>query len=307
VNTDSELKMGRAEHEKPPMEASRKQPGGLPKPCSTGFECTGHAVTQDSGQKQLRRFAYEDYCDSLVVFADILGMSREVSAIQDEAGFQVVSAVIQLLQGQAKLWSSLDGMLDKLKAFAISDSLVISMPWQSSVAATALITAMHSFQYEMLLRAGHLLRGFMTRGKLFHVDQFLFGEGFVRAYNAEIGLKGGPPRIVLDPQLIEFALARGADSPPVGVSSAFNMLRRDPRDGKWFIDYLKPVGVLEKESPDELRVERKQVRQWVRERAVTYQDEQSIAEKYTWLAEHERSTRAEFLSLLQNREKGPIG
>jgi hypothetical protein len=30
VNTDSELKMGRAEHEKPPMEASRKQPGGLP-------------------------------------------------------------------------------------------------------------------------------------------------------------------------------------------------------------------------------------------------------------------------------------
>ncbi len=259
---------------------------------------------QDSGQKQLHRFAYEDYCDSLVVFSDILGMRREISAIQDEAGFQLVSAVIQLLQGQAELWSSLDGVLDELKAFAISDSLVISMPWQSRGAATALIAAMHGFQYGMLLRAGHLLRGFMTRGKLLHVDQFVFGEGLIRACNGETDLKGGPPRIVLDPQLAESVLARGADSPPLGMSSAFDMLRRDPCDGRWFIDYLKPVGVLEKENPDELRADRERIRQWTTDRATTHQADSRIFSKYFWLREYERSTRSEFSDLLEQMEDG---
>jgi hypothetical protein len=259
---------------------------------------------QDSRQKELHRFAYEDYCDSLVVFSDILGMRSEISAIQDEAGFQLVSAVIQLLQGQAELWSSPDGMLDELKAFAVSDSLVISMPWRSRVAATALIIAMHDFQYEMLLRAGHLLRGFMTRGKLLHVDRFVFGEGLVRACRGEAALKGGPPRLVLDPQLAESALARGVDRPRPGMSSAFDMLRRDPCDGRWFIDYLKPVGVPERKDLDDLRADRERIEKWTIDRARMHAGDPHISSKYGWLGEYERNTRSEFNDLLKQIEDG---
>jgi len=136
---------------------------------------------------------YEDYRDSLVVFADILGMEREIRAIANEQSFRIVATVLGLLRGQAESWCSMDGTLQDFRATAVSDSLIIPMPWRSKGAAVALIEAMSDLQYGMLLNAGRLLRGYLTRGRLHHKGEAIFGEGYVRAYQGEQGLKSGPP------------------------------------------------------------------------------------------------------------------
>jgi hypothetical protein len=41
----------------------------------------------------------------------------------------------------------------------------------------------------------------MAPGKLYHKDEFIFGEAFIRAWKGEQGLTNGPLRIVLDPEL----------------------------------------------------------------------------------------------------------
>jgi hypothetical protein len=253
---------------------------------------------------QPEQLSYEDYRDSLVVFADVLGMSREILSIDDEQSFKIAAFVLQLLREQARSWRSMDGRLRALQATAVSDSLIISIPWQSEVGASALIAAMSAFQYDLLWRGGHLLRGYLARGQLYHKDEFVFGEGYIRAWKGEEGLKNGPPRIVLDPELAAYALERGEDKPPDGYHSAFEYLHQDPCDGLWFIDYLKPVGTRKKDSAESLRTARGNIREWIKRQQDAYQADHHVGSKYHWLEQYEITTRAGFEALLLEREGG---
>ena len=96
------------------------------------------------------QLSYVDYRDSLVVLADVLGMGHEILSIDNEASFDPVAYVLQLLREQAELWRSMNGELQGLQATAVSDTLIISMPLESNLGATALILPMHSFQYGLL-------------------------------------------------------------------------------------------------------------------------------------------------------------
>jgi len=253
---------------------------------------------------QPEQLVYKDYRDSLVVFADVLGMGREILSIDGEQSFKIAALVLQWLRGQARSWRSMDGWLRDLQATAVSDSLIISIPWQSEVGVSALIAAMHSFQYGLLWHGRHLLRGYLARGRLYHKDEFVFGEGYIRAWKGEQGLKNGPPRIVLDPDLAAYALERGADKPPDGYDSAFEYLRQDPCDGLWFIDYLKPVGSRNKDSVESLRTARENIREWIKRQQDIYQEDHHVNSKYHWLEQYETTTRAGFEALLLEREDG---
>lgn len=253
---------------------------------------------------QPKRLLYEDYRDALVVFADVLGMGRQILSIDDEQSFRTVASVLELLHGQARLWRSMGGRLQDLQATAVSDSLIISIPWQSEVGASALIAAMHSFQYDLLLRGGRLLRGYLARGRLYHKDEFIFGEAFIRAWQGEQGLKNGPPRIVLDPGLAAYELEMGANKPPDGWASAFEYLRQDACDGLWFIDYLKPIGVPGTDGPQELRTAREEIREWIKNQKKVHQADHRVSSKYYWLEEYEEATCEGFESLLSKSARG---
>ena len=248
------------------------------------------------------QFFYEDYRDSLGVFADVLGMTSEILSISDKRTFGDVARVLGLLREQARLWRSMDGLLLDFQAVAGSDSVVISMPWNSGVGATALIEAIGGLQYGLLLHAKHLLRGYMARGRLYHKDEFIFGEAYIKASKGEQGLRNGPPRIVVDPELAEYALKHGAAKPPNGQYSAFSELRRDPCDGLWFIDYLKPVGTRSEGKPQELQAAREEIRRWIGSQKRHHQADHHVGSKYQWLEQYEAATRAEFESLLLSRE-----
>ncbi len=252
---------------------------------------------------QPEQLSYIDYRDSLVVFADLLGMSRKVQSIDDEDSFKIVGFTLGMLREQANAWRSLDGMLQELAATVVSDSLIVSMPWHSEVAATALIHAMHHFQYKLLLHTGHVLRGYMSRGMLYHKDALLFGEGYIRAWKGEQEQKNGPPRIVLDPELAEYALSIGANQPKDGYVSAFEALRYDDYDGLWYIDYLKPLNLRDEHNLEERRADREKIRVWIQKQKATHQRDYHICSKYYWLEQYESSTRAEFKNSLSEAAK----
>lgn len=254
-------------------------------------------------EMQPKQLLYKDYRDSLVVLADVLGMSHEILAIDNETSFNPVAHVLQSLQEQANNWRKMNGDLQELQATAVSDTLIISIPLKSNLAATALILAMHSFQYSLLRYEVHLLRGYMAPGRLYHMDEYIFGEAFIRAWEGEQGLKNGPPRIVLDPKLAAYALKMGANKPPDDSRSAFEYLRQDPCDGLWFIDYLKPIGIRSLDRPEKLRTEREGIREWIKKQKEHHHTDHHVKLKYHWLEQYEAATHEEFENLLAERSQ----
>lgn len=198
----------------------------------------------------------------------------------------------------------MDGMLQDLQATAVSDSLIISIPSTNKVAASALIAAMHGFQYGLLWPGRHLLRGYMALGRLYHKDEFVFGDGYIRAWKGEQGLTNGSPRIVLDPELANYTLSWADRESQEGKVSAFDSLRQDSCDGLWFIDYLKPVGTRNKDNPEKLRTAREEIREWIKNQKEVYQADHRVSSKYHWLEQYEAATRTEFENLLSERSRG---
>ena len=143
----------------------------------------------------------------------------------------------------------------------------------------------------------------MARGRLYHKDEFIFGEAFIRACKGEQGLKNGPPRIVLDPELAAYALETGADKSTDGYPSAFEYLHQDPCDGLWFIDYLKPIGTRNEDKPEELRTAREEIRKWIKKQKADHQADHHVCSKYQWLEQYEVATRTEFENLLSERSR----
>ena len=243
---------------------------------------------------------YAEYVDSVVLFGDLLGITQRIESIRDQDDFARVAEVLSLLREQARLWSSTQDLLAELKASAISDSLVISIPYRHIAAACSLAIASHSFQYHLLLYTGNLMRGYMCRGPVYHSSDLCFGKGFQDAYAGEKQLKG-PPRVVISPSLIDSAVAAGAHTSGPGYVSLFDYLRQDPCDERWHIDYLKPVGLLAGESADQLRINRKSIASWAEKRTKECSS-QHIADKYRWILNYERDTRDAFDKMIDQQD-----
>jgi len=250
----------------------------------------------------LTQLSYSEYRDSQIILVDVLGMRSRIRQIANAQGFDTVASVLGVLREQAVRWSSMDGRFADLKATAVSDSLAVSLPFRSDVAAISLAFLMHGFQYDLFLHTGHLLRGYMTRGALYHEDGILFGEGHLRALEGEERLlKGGPPRIVIDPELVALAQAQGAEHPPAGWSSVFEALRQDQCDGHWFIDFLKPIGLPGEGRAEVLRNDRGRLRALIASQIEAHRKDRRVRAKYAWLRQYEAISRADFDSLLAAR------
>lgn len=91
-----------------------------------------------------------------------------------------------------------------------------------------------------MVNMGIFLRGAVTLGGIFHDDQFVFGPGFLRAFELEKAV-AKYPRIILDTHFLD-----GMEKYPKLMfthdesdkAEIMELLRQD-FDGVWFIDYVK--------------------------------------------------------------------
>ena len=142
---------------------------------------------------------YEDFIDCMVGFVDILGFDSSVRNIQSHEDFFDVAKLLFTIKGSANIFNENKGLLKNLRITAISDSIIVTMPYHDPVCAIALIKILHQFQYD-LLAAGFetLLRGYIIRSLVYHKYNIIFGKGYSDAYIKEKEI-GHAPRIVIDP------------------------------------------------------------------------------------------------------------
>jgi hypothetical protein len=230
---------------------------------------------------------YADFKESLVAFIDILGFSQAIRAIRDRDSFLSVASVVSALRDQAEAWTAGLPPLVSVSMTAMSDSVVISIPYSDPTCAYSLIALTAILQYQLLAYYKTPIRGYIGEGPVFHRDGLVFGAGYLAAYCGEKAV-GGPPRVVVAPAIIDHAQRVVQENQKPGLVSVFNLLRRDRSDGLYFVDYLSPV--IQRTSPEVQVSERQEISAFVDSALGTYPQGGSVHRKYFWLRDYLSST-----------------
>lgn len=227
---------------------------------------------------------YEDFIDCMVGFVDILGFDSRVRNIQSHEDFFEIAKLLFTIKGSANIFNENKGLLKTLRITAISDSIIVTMPYHDPVCRIALIKILHQFQYVLLATDFKtLLRGYITRGTVYHRYNFIFGKGYSDAYIKEKEI-GHAPRIVIDPSLVEDARKKISNyKPRQKEDHIFKYITEDSCDGYFFIDYLKPVGGGANLSKEQLHSERSEIKTFLESNLYNYRDNEKIFRKYKWL------------------------
>lgn len=226
---------------------------------------------------------YNDFKDSLVAFIDILGFNEKVLNINSENEFSYISNLLYSLQETAKNYSEDNSIFNEYEITAISDSLIISVPYTNPICTYGMLVILHKLQYELLATNFKILiRGYITRGKVYHKNGFIFGEGYSKAYEGE-RLIGGAPRIILDQIIVQEGKKIIASNKNENNLSAIDYILEDKLDGNYFIDYLNPIGSQLGLSKIQLLEERNSIKLFIEASLIEFSNNEKIKSKYEWL------------------------
>jgi hypothetical protein len=221
------------------------------------------------------------YENRIVAFIDILGFASLVSRLSLEPDLheQLYSALAQFKSFKAASMKD-NTAYTGLEMSVFSDSIVISGN-ESELYSVAYAC---SWLQAQLLGRSVLVRGGISWGNTCHQDEFLYGEGMLKAYRIE-STAAVYPRIVIDPNLIN----------PTSDWICQVLLLKD-LDGLWRIDPFAIKGYLPREETrfedgdDELQVDEEDSHQLYLEEVGKLIDEniRSVQEvnrlaKWTWL------------------------
>jgi len=234
---------------------------------------------------------YGDYKDSLVAFIDILGFDKWARGISNREEFIDVGNLLYAMQETADAISNAGDILEEYKFTAISDSIIVTVPFANRTCTTGMLQILHKIQYEMLgTEFKTLVRGYITRGPVYHKNKLIFGAGYSDAYKGE-GLIGGAPRIVLDPRIVKDA-KRVIESNEHRKNSvtALDYLIEDLSDGFHFIDYLNPIGSQKNLPRSQLDSERASIKKFIDDSVSKFENDCGVRAKYKWLENYFQST-----------------
>lgn len=172
------------------------------------------------------------YSERIVAFIDILGFRELVRKIgEDDKVRKRLHSSLERIRSFKESSLRNETAQKNLEVSVFSDSIAIS--GTPDELGTVVWTAL-GLQAN-LLAMGVLVRGGIAKGRTFHADDMLYGEGLVKAYDLE-NKTAVYPRIVLDPPLLE------EDQERLKVK----FLSLDT-DGHWYIDPFA-MGVLPGDS-----------------------------------------------------------
>lgn len=244
---------------------------------------------------------FNDYKKCFVGFIDILGFSSSVKNITDESSFNSVASVLELLSTTADIINEDNNIFDEFNLTAVSDSLIVSVPASSKVGLYGLIYALHNLQYQLISsNTRTLLRGSIVVGNVYHKNGYIFGPGYMDAYKAESEI-GGPPRIMLDPSVVNAIGEHGVLAFGGKEKSASELLRQDSSDGIWYIDYLIPRSSTLLSYGDDLATCRKNVESFVEEALKGSACKVKIHSKFFWLGKYLQETNSLHSSIVKKQ------
>lgn len=168
------------------------------------------------------------YSERIIAFVDVLGFGALIDASQDE---RIAAEVVENMANA--IISSQKSLSESEPHFAFtfthfSDSFVISLEVGADLREYSAFALSMTTIVEEFLAVGMFLRGGITRGKLIHEKNMLFGPAMNCAYRLESS-RARVPRIVLDPELKKF----GGKFWPVQFAV--------DDDGLSYLDYFNPL------------------------------------------------------------------
>ncbi len=229
---------------------------------------------------------YEDFKESIVAFVDILGFDKRVRSINSKDDFFEISKLSVALKQFAIEFSKENEIFKDFELTAVSDCLILSIPYENDIATYGLLSILHSFQYELIATSFKtLVRGYIIKGKVYHKNGILFGEGYNNAYKYESELRG-PPRIIVSPDIISEAskvINKFKKNQDIEIKTILDFLIQDPSDGMYFIDYFAPIGTQSRLPSKQFRDEMLSVKKFIGEQIDSSAKNIKLLQKYNWL------------------------
>lgn len=175
-----------------------------------------------------------EYSEKIVAFVDILGF-REKTNIACSNAKQPVHMMLQDIRNYIEICDDDSFLEQNCSTYSVfSDSSLYSAPLNRFENVVAAISQLQFFS----ATRGFFLRGGMTFGYIFDRNKFFYGKGLNSAYSLESS-EAVYPRIIMDD-----------NSKKDSGNSNFKEFKdkykntvqiKEDIDGKYFIDFLKPV------------------------------------------------------------------
>lgn len=189
-----------------------------------------------------------DYEDRFCLFLDILGFKEIIDASVFETNKRGKPQASEVFFGLKKIASTLNykqGISGKSgevlpssrKVTQFSDSVVVSyLSDEVGSLANMLYDVLH-LQLELINR-NMLIRGAISRGKLYHSEDFVFGPALVEA--AELEKLAMYPRVIVDREILQNdgIVDPGFSSPSKPAHRTAESLVARDLDGLYFVDYF---------------------------------------------------------------------
>lgn len=211
--------------------------------------------------------SYEDrYC----AFIDFLGFASAV-----ERGVWSPAQIVSAMRKAARVSS---GDEDLIKVTQFSDSVVLSAPASEAWAFVTIVSTSFFLAIE-LVNNEVLLRGAITRGKLYHQDSWAFGPAFIRAHRLEQA--ANTPRIIIDTGIAERATWPESMSKRE-IKGMLNIDLPKDFDGWRYVGYFSPQHMNEFDQGSEgLKLHYSKLRALVAKHKSSR--DPSIRSKYGWI------------------------
>jgi hypothetical protein len=173
------------------------------------------------------------YPERYVAFVDILGWRQLISKLNGDSDEEVIALRSALARIHDPAYSPQDG--GDVRAQSISDAVAVS----TEVSAIGLLRLFESLSLLSLavLERGHLVRGAVVKGRLYHADAMVFGHALNEAYRLECQVARFP-RIMIARSVAEDATTH-AENPIWSDRLHCRVLQS--QDGPKFLNVLKEV------------------------------------------------------------------
>jgi len=200
------------------------------------------------------------YENRIVAFVDMLGTSDRVLADSTGKFTNAVHKVVSAMSGKhSTIWLMVphvgtgkaipiqfDRPFERAdRMTTLSDGIVMSFPaieranelakGSKSLPILRCLEAVFWLQ-RGFLSVGLRTRGGICRGRLVHTNNFVYGEGMVRAYRLESRVAVFP-RTVIDQDVVDTLLSEAIPKIILFENRIAHMVRVD-QDGRYFVDYL---------------------------------------------------------------------
>lgn len=219
-----------------------------------------------------------------VAFLDLLGFKNMVyQSVGDQNVLNNINRALSYIgKVQHDNYNGIMPMVDLGKQVtAFSDSIVIS--YDASMPGGGFHVLMDLvFICNDLLGVGIPIRGGVTVGPLIHDAQKCFGPAMIDAYLME-SQRALFPRIIINQNVIEYDLSNPGKANTIGYEAEYlqGIIKKDPRDGLLFLDYLKQFN--EFDNPEVYDDYILKTKEFIIRNLSIYANDLKLCQKYEWL------------------------